>query len=119
MRWLEGIYSPQPLPSRWQRLLAMGATDSPVAHQTVTVYYLVRTTSARSLGFRAVDRWSHLFFCCTRQSGATPDSPVTSDFCAVLFTTVDFTQLIVGAQGAVAPLAHRTVWWHTGQSNEL
>jgi hypothetical protein len=23
-----GIYSPQPLPSRWQRLLAMGAPDS-------------------------------------------------------------------------------------------
>jgi hypothetical protein len=23
-----GIYSPQPLPSRWQRLLAMGAPDN-------------------------------------------------------------------------------------------
>jgi hypothetical protein len=23
-----GIYSPQPLPSRWQRMLAMGAPDS-------------------------------------------------------------------------------------------
>jgi hypothetical protein len=28
-----GIYSPQPLPSRWQSLLAMDAPDSPVAHK--------------------------------------------------------------------------------------
>jgi hypothetical protein len=40
-----GIYSPQPLPSRWQRLLAMGAPDSPVAHQTDTVHCPVHTTS--------------------------------------------------------------------------
>jgi hypothetical protein len=28
-------------------------------------------------------------------------------------------QSIVGAQGAVARLLHRTVRWHTGQSGEL
>jgi hypothetical protein len=53
-----GIYSPQPLPSRWQSLLMMGAPDSKV-----------RATSARPLGFGAIDRWSCLSFCCTGQSG--------------------------------------------------
>jgi hypothetical protein len=76
-----GIYSPQPLPSRWQRLLAMGTPDSPVRHRTVTVYCPVCTTSARLLGFGAVDRWRRLSFCCTGQSGATPDSPMISYFC--------------------------------------
>jgi hypothetical protein len=61
----------------------MGAPDSLVAHRTVTVHCPVRATSARPLGFGAVDRWSSLSFCCTGQSGATPDSPVTSDFCAL------------------------------------
>jgi hypothetical protein len=78
-----GIYSPQPLPSRWQSLLAMGAPDSPMAHWIVTVHCVVRATSARPLGFGAVDRWSALSFCCIGQSGATPDSSVTSDFCAL------------------------------------
>jgi hypothetical protein len=77
---LGGIYSPQPLPSCWQSLLAMGTPDSPVAHRTVNVHCPVRATSARPLGFGAVDHWSTLSFCCTGQSGATPDSPVTSDF---------------------------------------
>jgi hypothetical protein len=63
-----GIYSPQPLPSCWQRLLAMGAPDSPVRHQTTTVHCPVRATSAQPLGFRAVDRWSRLSSCCTGQS---------------------------------------------------
>jgi hypothetical protein len=78
-----GIYSIQPLPSRWQSMLAMGTPDSPVVHQTVTVHCLVRATSARLLGFGAIDHWSPLSFCCTGQSGATPDSLVTSDFCVL------------------------------------
>jgi hypothetical protein len=82
MWWLGGIYSPQPL-SRWQRLLAMDAPDSPVRHQTGTVHCPVHATSAYPLGFRAVDRWSALSSSCTRQSGATPDSPVPSDFVAL------------------------------------
>ena len=36
--WLGGINSPQPPCSRWPRLLAMGAPDSPVRHQTPTVH---------------------------------------------------------------------------------
>jgi hypothetical protein len=34
-RW-GGIYSHQPNCSRWRRLLAMGAPDSPVRHRTVS-----------------------------------------------------------------------------------
>jgi hypothetical protein len=108
-----GIYSPQPLHSRWQRLLAMGAPDSSVRHRTITVHYAVRATSACPLGFREVDRWRHLSFCCTGQSGATPDSPVTSNFYALTSVAALFgtyiLQMTVGAQGAVAPLEHRTV----------
>jgi hypothetical protein len=71
----------------------MGAPDSPVAHRTVIVHCPVCAMSARPLGFGAVDRWSALSSCCIEQSDATPDSPVTSDFCALtsiaaLFITV-------------------------------
>jgi hypothetical protein len=48
-----GIYSFQPLPSRWLSLLAMGTPDSPVAHRTGTVHSPVRAMSARLLGFGA------------------------------------------------------------------
>jgi hypothetical protein len=113
-----GIYSPQPLPSHWQRLLAMGAPDSPVRHQTVTVHCPVSATSAQTLGFGAVDRWRCLLSCCTGQSGATPDSPVPSDFYALTSTAALFSIVALHsqplAQGVVAPLAHRTVRWHTG-----
>ena len=87
----------------------MGAPDSPMAHQTVTVHCPVRATSAHPLGFGAVDRWSALSFRCTGQSGATPDSPVTSDFYATLFTTVHLSS---------RPLARREplLRWLTGQS---
>jgi hypothetical protein len=88
MRWLGGIYSPQPLPSRWQSLLAMDTPDSPVAHRTVTVHCPVRATSVRLLGFGAVDRWNPLYFCCTGQSGDI--WLLCSDFCEALFATVDF-----------------------------
>jgi hypothetical protein len=39
------------------------------AHRTVTVHCPVRTISARSLGFGAIDRWRPLSFCYTGQSG--------------------------------------------------
>jgi hypothetical protein len=68
-----GIYSLQPLSSRWLSLLAMGTPDSPVVHQTCTIHYPVRTTSARPLGFGAIDRWNPLSCSCTGQSGATLD----------------------------------------------
>jgi hypothetical protein len=102
-----GIYSPQPLPSRWQTLLAMGAPDSPVAHRTVTVHCPVRATSARPVGVGAVDHWSHLFFF------AAPDSPVTFDFCALTFVATLFITVHLSSR----PLARResVLRWPTGQ----
>jgi hypothetical protein len=76
----------------------------------VTVHCPVRVTSAQPLGFGAVDRWRRLSSSYTRQSGATPDSPVPSDFYALTpDIQCSLQQTIVGMQGAVAPLAHRTV----------
>jgi hypothetical protein len=115
-----GIYSLKTLPSRWLFLLSMGTLDSPVVHRTGTVHCPVRATSARSLGFGAVDRWNPLSCSCTGQSGATPDMSgvlllLFSDFWHALFT------LLVDRwhQVTVAPLAHRTCPVHTGRSGEL
>jgi hypothetical protein len=108
-----GVFiAPQTLPSRWQSLLAMGASDSSVAHRTVTVHCPVRATLALPLGFEAVDRWSYLSFCCTDLSSATPDSLVTSDFCAVLFTTAHLSSRSMARR---EPLLR----WLTVQSDEL
>jgi hypothetical protein len=95
----------------------MGAPDSPVAHRTVTVHCPVRATSARPLGFGAVDRWSRLSFCCTGQFGATPDSPVTSDFCALTSDAA----LFITVHRVRRPLARREplLRWLTGQSGAL
>jgi hypothetical protein len=114
MRWLGGIYSPQPLPSHWQSLLAMGALDSPVAHRIVTVHCPVRATSACPLGFGVVDRWSPLSSCCTGQSSDL--WLLHSDFRRGTVHHCSSEQSTVGAQGAIAPLVHRTVRWHTRQS---
>jgi hypothetical protein len=83
MEVVAGIYSLQPLPSRWLTLLSMGTPDSPVAHRTIIVHCPVCAMSARPLGFRAGRPLEPLSCSCTGQSGATPDSPVTSDFCAL------------------------------------
>jgi hypothetical protein len=72
-RWLGGIYSLQPLPSRWLFLLVMGTPDSPVVHRTVTVHCPVCATSACPLGFGASWPLEPLSCSCIRQSGATPD----------------------------------------------
>jgi hypothetical protein len=117
MWWLGGIYSPQPLCSRWQGLLAMGASDSPVHHRTANVHCPVRATSAQSLGFGVVVRWRHLSSSCTGQSGALWH--LRSHFCRDTVVQCSSTQSTVGAQGAIAPLAHRTVRCHTRQSSEL
>jgi hypothetical protein len=95
-----GIYSPQPLPSCCQRLLAMGAPDSPVADHCP-----VRAMSAQPLGFGAVDRWRHLLSCCTGQSSDL--WLLRSDFC---HGTVHLTK---------RPLAHREplLRWLTVQSS--
>jgi hypothetical protein len=117
-----GIYSLQPRPSCWLFLLAMGTPDSPVAHRTTIVYCPARATSARPLGFGAVDRWNPLSFCCTGQSSATSDMSgnlwlLRTDFCAALFITFPFAvdrwrvvnRCSVGSPDMSG--AHRTVRW--------
>jgi hypothetical protein len=92
----------------------MGAPDSPVAHRIVTVHCPVRAMSARLLGFGAVDRWSSLSFCYSGQSGATPNSLVTSNFCALTSAATLFTTVHLSSR----PLARREplLRWLTGQS---
>jgi hypothetical protein len=98
-RWLGGIYSLEPLPSRWLSLLSMGTPNSPVVHRT----WYCSPSDARhvstSLGFGAVDRWNPLSCsytghvrCGTLCCVATPDMSgafwlrsLTSDFCTVRF----------------------------------
>jgi hypothetical protein len=115
MWWLGGIYSPQPLCSRWQRLLAMGAPDSPVRHRTGTVHCPVRATSARPLGFWAVDRWSCLSSCCTGQSGAPLILLLWLLRGIVLHCSSCQSTIGAGSRCSTSspdsPVAHRTVRW--------
>jgi hypothetical protein len=73
MEVVGGIYSLQPLPSRWLSLLSMGTPDSPVAHQTAHCSLFGVCHVSTPLEFGAVDRWNPLSCSCTGQSGATPD----------------------------------------------
>jgi hypothetical protein len=109
-----GIYSTQPPYSRWPRLLAMDALDSLVHHQTGTVPCPVRRHVTLPLGFWAGRPLELLSSSCTRQSSATPDSPMPlwlyySDICATLCYTV---------HPVSQPLACREplLRWLTGQS---
>jgi hypothetical protein len=54
--------------SRWSRLLAMGAPDSPLRHRITTVHCPVCATSAQLLGFGAGRPLEPLSSCCTGQS---------------------------------------------------
>jgi hypothetical protein len=77
-----GIYSHQTNCSNWKRLLATGAPDSPVRHQTVSGalprHLVVRAWSWSTVG-GFVLMWHRTVRCHTGQSGA----PLTycSDFC--------------------------------------
>jgi hypothetical protein len=90
---------------------------SPVRHRSVIVHCPVRATLAQPLGFGAVDRWSRLSSSCTGQSGATPDSPVPYDFCALTSAAALFTTVALHSR----PLARREplLRWLIGQSGEL
>jgi hypothetical protein len=107
--------------------LAVGWHCCRWAHRTTTFHCLVRTTSARSLGFGAVVRWNPLSFCYTGQSGATLDMSgdlwlLCSDFCAALFIIVPFAfdhWCAVSHCSAGSPDmfgAHRTVRWIIAES---
>jgi hypothetical protein len=109
-----GIYSPNHLGSRWPRLLAMGALDSLVRHRTGIVRCPVRRHVSQLLGFRAGRPLEALSSCGTGQFGA----PLTfcSDFCRGTVLHCSSVRFDRCTQIAVALLAHRTVWWLTGQS---
>jgi hypothetical protein len=91
--WLEygwlGVFIAQPL---FQPLLSMGTRDSPVVHQTWYCSLSGACHVSRPLGFGAVDRWSLLSSCYTRQSGGTPDSPcvLTSQLWLLTFALCTF-----------------------------
>jgi hypothetical protein len=118
-RWLGGIYSLQPLPSRWLVLLAMGTLDSSVAHRTCTVHCPVCATSARPLGFGAVDHWNP---CPVVASDSPVPHQTCTDFsalssaahCSPLFT-FGRRPLAPGSRCSVGSPdmsgAHRTVRW--------
>jgi hypothetical protein len=81
------------------------------------VHSPVHATSVYLLGFGAVDCWRRLYSSCTRQSGATQDSPVPSNF-AALTSARHCSSLLLFAEstvGAKEPLLHCL----TGQSGEL
>jgi hypothetical protein len=82
--WLEGIYSPQPPKYPLGRLLAMGAPDIPV-----------RCHVTQPLGFGAKSTVGALSPCGTGQSGATPDSPVPSEFTALTSAAALFTSSVL------------------------
>jgi hypothetical protein len=98
----------------------MGAPDSPVRHRTDTVRCPVRRHVTQPLGFRAESTVGALSSCGTGQSGATPDSPVPSNFaaltsaahCAALFPLSESTVARGSRCSAGTPdssVAHRTV----------
>jgi hypothetical protein len=106
-----GIYSHQPSCSRWGRLLAMGAPDSPVRHRTVfgvpPRHPPVRAWSWSIVGGFVLMR-HRTVRCDTGQS----DAPLTncSDFCYVYCYALFAVRVDRCVQIAVAPMAHRTVW---------
>jgi hypothetical protein len=123
-----GIYSHQPNCSRWRRLLAMGAPDSPVRRHVILL-----------LGLGVGRPLEALSSCGTGQSGAPLTAALTS--AAVLFirhsrplradsrcsagapdSPVNYSGAAPGNPEAeefelIHPGAPDTVRWHTGQSS--
>jgi hypothetical protein len=73
----------------------MGAPDSPVRHRTGTVGCPVRCHVTQPLGFGAKSTVGALFPCGTGQFGATPDSPVPSNFAALTSPAALFTRQVL------------------------
>jgi hypothetical protein len=61
----------------------MGAPDSPVRHRTHTVHCPLRCHITQPLGFKVKSTVGALSSCGIGQFGATPDSPMPSDFVAL------------------------------------
>jgi hypothetical protein len=98
-------------------LLAMGAPNSPVRHQTLTVQCLVRRHDTQPLVFWSSWPLAPLSSCGTGQPGA----PLThcSDFCRGTVLHCSAVRVDRCALESRCPLTHRTVLWDTGQSGEL
>jgi hypothetical protein len=73
----------------------MGAPDSPGRHRTGTIHCPVRHHVTQLLGFRAKSTVGALSPCGTGQSGATPDSPMPSDFAALTSVAALFTSSVL------------------------
>jgi hypothetical protein len=115
-----GIYSPQPPIGCWGRLLSMGAPDTVRCASHVT----------QPLGFGRCRPLEALSSSGIGQFGAAPDRSV---HCSVRLWRLLWLQRALFAhcssdprfcsrplrRRAVAPLVHRIVRWHTGQSGEL
>jgi hypothetical protein len=107
----------------------MGAPDSPVRHRTGPVHCPVRRHVTQPLGFGSSRPLAPLSSCGTEQSGATPDRSYSLSGVPPTLRALFLCQRLL--QSTVARVshcsngtpdslvAHRTVWWHTGQSGEL
>jgi hypothetical protein len=113
--WLGVFIAPTTKLAVWWRLLSHGAPDSPVRHRTLSG--APATSPSRwILTVGASVFWG------TGQSGGAPDrscrlSGAPSGASLTSARTVAHSmqlQATVGAEVAVAPLAHRTVWCATG-----
>jgi hypothetical protein len=117
------------LPLKWPVGVVFIATNQIVAvregcwrwaHRTVSGapphHLVVRAWSWPTIG-GFVLMWHRTVRCHTGQSGA----PLTccSNFCRGIVLHCSSVRVDRCAQIAVAPLVHRTVWWHNGLSGEL
>jgi hypothetical protein len=111
----------------WGRLLSMGASDSPVRHQTLSGapprHPIVRVLEHLTVGGFVLMR-HRTVRCATRQILFTVRC--ASDTAALTLRALFFTIHASGRRCSrplrwivVAPLVHRTVRWHTRQSSEL
>jgi hypothetical protein len=115
-RWLGVFIALNHQFNRWGLLLSMGAPDSPVRQPR---HPTVRVLTQSTIGVLTSGG--------TGQFGATPDRhcslsgvPLTSALTsAANCSAVRGTMQSIVALLAVSTLVHRTVRWHTGQSNEL
>jgi hypothetical protein len=73
----------------------MGALDSPVRNRIRTIHCPVRRHVTQPLGFGAKSTVGVLSPCGTRQSGATLDNPVPSDFATLTSVAALFTSTVL------------------------
>jgi hypothetical protein len=92
----------------------MGAPDIPVRHQTSPLQCLVSHHVTQPLGFEAKSTIGFLSPCGTGQSGATPDSPVPSDFAAL--TSAAHCRCTIHPSESTVARWIAIACWHTGQS---